>query len=127
MLYIVKWLFALTLSSLIFPLEYVKLGGRPKAKIAITLYQGALLMVLLTMVTSGRFDHLFHLGHLLSNFANAMVLATLLTQMTKNIKWLKQEEWMTETCETLKLPIDWLVEYIWDSVLALDVELVDVD
>lgn len=130
MWYIVKGLFAMSLTSLLFPLEYVKMGARPKARIAITIYQGLLLMVLMTMVTAGKFDHLFHLGHLLQNFANAMVLAMLLTSLAKNVKWLKMEkpeDWVVQTCETLKVPIEWLVEYIWESVLALDVELVNVD
>lgn len=87
-------------------------------------------MILMTMVTAGKFDHLFRLGHLLQNFANAMVLATLLTSLAKNVKWLKMEKpetWIVQTGETLKIPIDWLVDYIWESVLALDVELVNVD
>ena len=125
MWYIVKIAFALSLTSMLFPLEYVKLGARPKATIAIVIYQGMLLMVILTMVTAGRFDHLFHIGHFLSNFINAMVVATLLTSATKKIKWLKPQSWMEDTCEHLKAPIDWLVDYVWDSVLALDVELVD--
>jgi hypothetical protein len=84
-------------------------------------------MVILTMITAGKFDHLFHIGHLMNNFINAMVVAVLLTMATRNIKWIKKESWMEEVSEHLKTPIDWFVNYVWESVLALDVDLVDVD
>lgn len=84
-------------------------------------------MVLLTMITAGRFDHLFHLGHFANNLVNAAILATMMTQISSKIVWLKAEPWMADLCEYLKKPLSSLVDAIWNSVLALDVEVFDVE
>ena len=80
---------------------------------------------MLTILTSGKFDTVFKPGHFLLNFVNAIFIATLMTKLTENVKWLKSEPWMTETCEYLKAPINFIVEWVWQSVMALDVELID--
>ena len=122
----ITWgLICVSLIGMVLPLEYVKLGAKPKAKIAITIYQSVLLMLMLTILTSGKFDTVFKPGHFLLNFVNAIFIATLMTKLTENVKWLKSEPWMTETCEYLKAPINFIVEWVWQSVMALDVELID--
>ena len=94
---IIWGLICVSLIGMVLPLEYVKLGAKPKSKIAITIYQSVLLMLMLTILTSGKFDTVFKPGHFLLNFVNAIFIATLMTKLTENVKWLKSEPWMTET------------------------------
>ena len=84
-------------------------------------------MLVLTIMTAGKFDQNFKLGHLMNNFANAVVLATLMSKACQEIKWLKAESWMEPTCEYMKKPISFLVDFVWYSFLALDVETFDTD
>jgi hypothetical protein len=68
---------------------------------------------MLTILTSGKFDTVFKPGHFLLNFVNSIFIASLMTKLTENVKWLKSEPWMAETCEYLKAPINFIVEWIW--------------
>ena len=124
-MWIIWGLLALSLFGMIGLLEYVKVGAKPKGTIAIIFYQAFLMAFLMTMLTFGKFDHFFRLGHLFNNFTNAIITMSFLTKLTRSVPWITKHDWMNEISDFLRKPIEGLVSVIFHILVENDVDVLE--